>query len=282
MTKWNLIVDVASCTNCNNCTLAVQDEYVGNDWPGYAAEMPKHGHHWIDIKRMERGAYPMLDVAYVPTMCQHCDDPPCMKVAKNDAVQKRDDGIVIIRPERAKGQRELVDACPFGAVWWNEEKEIPQHWTFDAHLIDAGWDQPRCAQICATSVFEAVKATDEEMDARIRRENLRPLRSDIDVRPRVWYKNLHLYDSVFIGGAVSSRTGGVEDCLEGADVTLRRDGKLLGRASTDAFGQFKFDGLDPNLGPCSVEIASGAGQTEVVDVNISDKSLFLGDIVLAS
>ena len=42
MEKWNLIIDVAECTNCNLCTLATMDEYVGNAWPGYTAPMPKH------------------------------------------------------------------------------------------------------------------------------------------------------------------------------------------------------------------------------------------------
>ena len=45
-------------------------------------------------------------------------------------MKKRDDGIVIFDPEKSKGQRQLVDACPHGAVWWNEEKQIPQIWTF--------------------------------------------------------------------------------------------------------------------------------------------------------
>ena len=35
MKKWNMIIDVAECTNCNLCTLSAMDEYVGNDWPGY-------------------------------------------------------------------------------------------------------------------------------------------------------------------------------------------------------------------------------------------------------
>ena len=37
MKKWTMIIDVAECTNCQNCTLAIMDEYVGNDFPGYAA-----------------------------------------------------------------------------------------------------------------------------------------------------------------------------------------------------------------------------------------------------
>ena len=42
MKKWNLIVDVAKCTNCNCCTLATQDEHVGNEFPGYSAPMPRY------------------------------------------------------------------------------------------------------------------------------------------------------------------------------------------------------------------------------------------------
>ena len=156
MKKWNLIVDVGRCHNSNNCFLSVADEYQGNDHPGYAAEMPKHGHKWIHALRKERGQAPVVDVAYLPTMCQHCDDAPCIKSAKNDAVTKRDDGIVIIDPEKSKGQRHLVDACPYGSIWWNEEKEIPQHWPFDAHLLDRGWKEPRCTQACPTQALRAL------------------------------------------------------------------------------------------------------------------------------
>ena len=79
MKKWNLIVDVALCENCHNCTLAAKDEHVGNDFPGYAAPQPKRGHDWIRIERKVRGTAPMVDAAYLPTMCNHCDDAPCVK-----------------------------------------------------------------------------------------------------------------------------------------------------------------------------------------------------------
>ncbi len=89
MKKWNMIIDVAECTNCNLCTLATMDEYVGNDWPGYSAPMPRHGHKWIDILQKERGQVPMIDIAYVPTMCNHCDDAPCLKAGRRRGAQAR-------------------------------------------------------------------------------------------------------------------------------------------------------------------------------------------------
>jgi Fe-S-cluster-containing dehydrogenase component len=111
MQKWNMIIDVAECTNCQLCALAAMDEYIGNDWPGYAAPMPKHGHKWINILQKERGQVPMIDIAYVPTMCNHCDDAPCLAKG-GGALKKRDDGIVLIDPEKAKGRKDLVEACP--------------------------------------------------------------------------------------------------------------------------------------------------------------------------
>ena len=108
MKKWNLIIDVDNCTNCNMCTLASKDEHVGNAFPGYSAEMPKRGAEWIKIEKKERGQTPMIDIGYVPTMCQHCDDAPCMKVAKNNAITKRNDGIIIIDPEKSKGQKQML------------------------------------------------------------------------------------------------------------------------------------------------------------------------------
>ena len=55
----------------------------------------------------------------------------------------REDGIVIIDPEKSKGQKQIVDSCPYGAISWNEGKQIPQAWPFDAHLLDEGWTRTR-------------------------------------------------------------------------------------------------------------------------------------------
>src|SRR3972149_6706882 len=87
MRKWNLVLDVARGCACHRCPRACHDEDDGNEFPGYAAEMAKHGQRWIDIRRKERGAYPMVDVAYLPVTCNHCDDPPCLKAARAGAVR---------------------------------------------------------------------------------------------------------------------------------------------------------------------------------------------------
>ncbi len=276
MEKWNLIVDVAKCTNCNMCTLACHDEYVGNEFPGYAAEMPKHGHYWIDIRRKERGSVPMIDVAYLPVMCQHCDNAPCIEAARDGAVTKRDDGIVIIDPEKAKGQKQLVESCPYGAIWWNEEKELPQHWIFDAHLLDDGWKEPRAAQVCATAAIVAVKGDEATMLKRIAEEGLEILHPEHGTKPRVWYKNLYRYEKCFIGGSLASEKDGVVDCVEGAKITLYKEGEQVAETTSDNYGDFKFDHLDENSGAHRVDIEF-AGVTKSLDVELG-VSVNLGEI----
>jgi Fe-S-cluster-containing dehydrogenase component len=277
MKKWNMIIDVAECTNCNLCTLATMDEYVGNDWPGYSKPMPRHGHKWIDILQKERGQVPMIDIAYVPTMCNHCDDAPC--VAKGGgAVKKRDDGIVLIDPDKAKGRKDLVEACPYGHVWWNEEHQVPQIWTFDAHLIDQGWQQTRGQQSCPTGAMRAVKVEDAEMQRMAIEQGLDVMKPELGTEPRVYYKNLWRYTKCFIGGTVSAEADGAVDCVEGATVRLVKDGSVVAETASDNYGDFKFDHLDENSGRYVLEI-SAAGRARTVEAELG-ASINLGEIRL--
>ena len=277
MKKWNLIIDVAECTNCNLCTLAAMDEYVGNEFPGYSAPMPKHGHKWINILQKERGQVPAVDIAYVPTMCNHCDDAPC--IAKGGgAVKKRDDGIVLIDPDKAKGRKDLVEACPYGHIWWNEELQLPQAWTFDAHLIDGGWRQTRGQQSCPTGAMRAICVDDVEMAKIAREQELEVVRPELETKPRIYYKNLWRYSTCFIAGSVSIETKGTVDCVEGATVRLLQNGAVVAEATTDNYGDFKFDRLGENSGDYSVEVAFGKNK-RAVKARLGE-SINLGEIRL--
>jgi Fe-S-cluster-containing dehydrogenase component len=279
MKKWNMIIDVAECTNCQLCTLAAMDEYVGNAWPGYAAPMPKHGHKWINILQKERGQQPMIDIAYVPTMCNHCDDAPCMKADTVGAIKKRDDGIIIIDPVKAKGDKHLVAACPYGHIWWNEELQLPQIWPFDAHLLDQGWQQTRGQQSCPTGAMRAVKIEDEEMARMARDEGLEVMEEKLRSRPRVYYRNLWRYSKCFIGGTLAAEVNGVIDCVEGAIVRLSKEGRTVAEIISDNYGDFKFDRLDEGSGTYVVEISARGRSKKTVEAKLGE-SINLGEIRL--
>jgi len=279
MSKWNLTVNVGRCENCYNCVIAERDEHVGNDFPGYAAPAAAVGDSPIRILRRVQGSPPMVETTYLPVMCNHCDDAPCIRYA-GDAIRKRDDGIVIIDPVKAKGRKDIVDSCPYRAIVWNEEQQVPQTWIFDAHLLDAGWKQPRLCQVCPTDVFEAVKLDDEAMAERARRENLRPLRAELGARPRVWYRGLDRWETEFVGGSVAIDTKRRIDCAEGVEVVLLRNRVVVSQTKTDGFGDFRFDGLRAGDEGLAIEVRHHAGSIRR-DVELTE-SRYLGEILVKS
>ena len=273
-----LAIDVAKCHDCNNCFMACKDEHCGNEWPGYTAAQPRHGHRWMNIERRERGVYARNDVAYLPMPCQHCQDAHCMKAAP-DVVTRRPDGIVMIDPVKGKGNKAVVDSCPFGAIFWNEEANVPQKCTMCAHLLDSkDWQPglPRCAHSCPTEAMQFHEMEPAEFEAFCKKEGLEGYRSDeLKNKPRVVYKNLYKYTKNFISAGVLVNG----DCFENATVTLKGKAGVLSSQKTNFFGEFKFDALEN--GEYTVEVVAGGAKTSCTAV-IDNASKNLGFIQLKS
>jgi Fe-S-cluster-containing dehydrogenase component len=257
----------------------VKDEYVGNDFPGVSAAQPAQGHHWLDIRRKERGTYPIVEARFMPVTCNHCDQAPCIAAARDGAVRKRPDGIVIIDPEKAKGQKQLVAACPYGAIAWNEEKQIPQAWPFDAHLLDEGWTKTRAEQACPTNVFRTIKVEDAEMQRIQAEEGLEVLEPQLGTKPRVYYKNLHTMTKCFVSGTIVHDVKGVEECAAGVEVVLEQEGREVGRSTTDTFGEFVIDRLEPNGRGYGLKAAGPAGRISM-QFDLGAESSYLGVLTL--
>jgi Fe-S-cluster-containing dehydrogenase component len=271
MKKWNLVIDVALCQDCNNCFLSCKDEYVENDFLPYSAAQPWSGQRWMNVLRKERGQYPMVQVAYLPLPCQHCDVPPCVR--DDGAVYKREDGLVIIDPRKAKGHKEIVDTCPYGVIYWNEEEKLPQKCTGCAHLMTEGWTETRCTHACPTGALKLVRGTDKEMDALIKKEFLEPYQGVLGSHPRVYYKNLYRWTRAFIGGTVVYKD--TDECAEGAVVTLSVGGLKIAEASSNNYGDFIIDRLTPGRCDLVVEAKGYKPVSRQVDL---DESVNLGVI----
>ena len=241
--KWHMVIDLALCNDCNCCFMADKDEFTGNDWLPVSAAQPWEGQRWINHEHKERGQFPQIQVVYRPTPCMHCDDAPCMKAAPAGAVYKRPDGLVIIDPEKAKGHPEIVDSCPYGVISWNDEVGVAQKCTGCAHLMDEGWAETRCSQACPTGALRSYLADDAEMAARIKDEGLEAYRADLGTNPRVYYRNLYRWTKVFIAGSTFFADSG--DCAEGVTVTATAAGGPVGECTTNNFGDFLIDRLEP-------------------------------------
>jgi Fe-S-cluster-containing dehydrogenase component len=269
MNKWNLIIDIAKCHDCNNCFLACKDEYYENDYAPYSSAQPRHGHRWIDILRKERGQYPKVDVSYLPLPCMHCDEADCIKTAEDEAIYKREDGIVIIDPLKSKGQKALVDSCPYGVIWWNEELDVPQKCTFCAHLLDDGWQEPRCVQACPTEAMEFLRIEETEAQRMIDSEKLEVWHPEYGLEPRVYYKNLYRFNKCFIAGSVALRD--IDECAEGAKITLNNGtGEIIDTAVTDNYGDFKIENLKEKSGRYTLDVVYPGYRKQELSVDLED------------
>ena len=246
MEKMHIVVDINKCVGCFNCMVACKDEHVDNSWLPITDRQQKHVQKWISPEKHERGAAPFTEMCFVTKFCQHCSNAPCEKKAP-DAVIRRADGVVLLDADKAKGNRALVDACPYGMISWNEELKTAQKCTMCAHLLDSGWKEPRCVQACPLRALSAVYCTDSEFEKLAKEQQLQPL-TDSDSAPRVLYRNLYRRDTCFIAGALAYRDGGIERAAADAKVALVQNGEVIAAARTDFFGEFKIDRVSKNSG----------------------------------
>ena len=262
------VFDSAKCNGCYTCQIACKDEHVDNDWSPYAKPQPETGHFWLKLHETDHGQVPKVRVEYRPVTCMHCEKPSCIE-ASDGAVYKRDDGLVIIDPEKAQGARGLVDSCPYGAIYWNETLNIPQKCTGCAHLVDEGMI-PHCVDLCPTGAWRFGEK--EEFAQEIAQAEL--LKPEAGSGPNVYYLNL---PKLFISGEVWDPED--DDIICGANVTLTNvDSGDSWVEQSDEFGDFWFKRLDSGTYSLGIK-AEGFKEFSRTDIKL-DKSLNVGDFPL--
>jgi Fe-S-cluster-containing dehydrogenase component len=272
MAKYGMIIDVDKCNGCYNCFLSCRDEFAGNDYPPYSGAQPTQGQYWMQIHEKERGTYPKVKVSYIPLPCLHCEEASCIVASPGDAVYRRPDGIVLIDPEKASGQKEIIKNCPHRVIYWNGEKNIPQKCTFCAHLLDKGWDAPRCVEACPTGalVFGDMEDPESDIYRLMASQTTEELHPEYGLKPKVVYKGL---PKRYIAGEIvlSDQPG---ECAEGVQITLvTGDGETT--VKTDNYGDFEFDGLVPNSSYTIRVEHEGYGKREIavqtrLDINLGE------------
>jgi tetrathionate reductase subunit B len=266
MAKWGMVIDITKCNACYSCFIACKDEYWDNDYPPYSSAQPMHGQSWIRIEKKEGGTYPHVRVSYMPIPCMQCDAAPCVKAAKNGAAYRRSDGIVVIDPEKAAGQRQIVDACPYSVIFWNEEKQLPQKCTFCIQRLELG-EIPRCVQACPSKamIFGDLDDPGSEVSKLVGSGKVDVFYPEYNTKPRVYYIGLERATKNFLAASVVF--GDVDECAEKVKATLvnKQSGEEE-TALTNTYGVFEFTGLSDGKYSLKLEYAGYADKTVDVDL----------------
>lgn len=147
--KFVMVVDLAKCKNARKCMSACQN----------AHQLKPEQHHInvLEMKDETNGA-----TYYMPKMCQHCDNPPCVTVCPVDATFKRQDGIVLIDNERCIGCRFCIAACPYSARTfnWTDPKDDD---TYKNQAYDMEQNVPQKKGTVTKCVFSADKLRQGKM-----------------------------------------------------------------------------------------------------------------------
>ncbi len=113
MTKYAMVVDLRRCVGCQTCTAACK-----------LANATPPGVMWRRVVDVETGSFPNVQRVFVPTSCQHCDNPPCVAACPSEATKKRADGIVTQDYEMCIGCGYCITACPYEARFKVEDVDF--------------------------------------------------------------------------------------------------------------------------------------------------------------
>jgi tetrathionate reductase subunit B len=156
--RFAMVIDLRRCVGCRGCTVACKSEY--NDPLG----------HWRScVQQKDKGKYPQTRRHFLPLLCNHCADPPCVKACPVDPIKRthkgieyegkatyqRPDGAVLMDESICVGCGACIEECPYGARFFHPlrkagaepENDTVSKCTFCNHRVDQGV-VPSCVNTC--------------------------------------------------------------------------------------------------------------------------------------
>lgn len=176
--RWGMLIDLRKCVGCHACTVACQNEHNLN-----------LNEKWTKVLRVGPiGEFPNLTSYFMPTPCMHCEDAPCVDGCPTGASYKREDGIVLVDPNKCIGCKFCMVVCPYNARYYNEKKGIVEKCTGCYDRLENG-QTTRCTETCQLKARYCGDLDDpnSEIVQMIHKYNAQPLHAHLGTKPSVYY-----------------------------------------------------------------------------------------------
>ena len=137
-----ILIDLRRCVGCHACTVSCKTEN----------EVPLGGFR-MRVRYLERPQQDRTTLAFAPLICMQCQDAPCLKACPSKAIKRGEDGRVLIDESKCDLEQECITACPYGAIFVNEEKQVAEKCDMCQHRTDIGLD-PACVSSCPSDALQ--------------------------------------------------------------------------------------------------------------------------------
>jgi tetrathionate reductase subunit B len=196
-------IEIDKCIGCNRCAVACKAE---NDVP----DTPAHFRTWVERYSILRNGEVVVEnisgaprkepaqaerdvirTFFVPKLCNHCANPPCVQVCPVKATFSTRDGAVIVDSSRCVGCRYCIQACPYGARYIHPKTNTADKCTFCYHRVVKGL-QPACVEVCPTQarIFGDLRSKASRLVRFQRLNKLSVLKPNLNTEPKVHYAQL--------------------------------------------------------------------------------------------
>lgn len=175
-----MLIDLRKCVGCSSCATSCKAE---NGVPLGVFRS------WVKV--VEKGIYPNVSSHFLPRLCQHCEDAPCLTNCPTNATYRNDDGIVLINYDRCMTCGMCVSSCPYRARFINPERKTADKCTFCAHKVARG-ELPACVDACpyGARIFGDLNDPNSEIRKIMDTEPVQVLSPERGTRPKNFYIGL--------------------------------------------------------------------------------------------
>ena len=200
MARYGMVMNVKACLGCRACMAACSQ---WNQTPFWADD--EKGKWRTRVTAIEDGKFPDMKRTFFPTICMHCENPPCESVCPTGATFTNKDGIVLINYDLCLGCGYCIEACPYDARYPYEKEDLEEDkkffgddarhhqvhvdkCTFCVDRLENG-QEPSCAATCVghARIFGDLDDPKSEVAQIVNSGKAKPLGEYMGAKPKVYY-----------------------------------------------------------------------------------------------
>lgn len=180
--RFGMVIDQERCIGCEACSIACRIENITKNF-------------WIQVetqgggqKDTPKGNFPNLEMNFLPKLCNHCNNPPCVDSCPTEALIKREDGLVILDKDLCTGCKDCMNVCPYNVIKFDGANNIIEKCNLCVHRIDQDLE-PFCVICCEGQAlyFGDLNESSSKITKLISERQVFQLKPEEKTEPSIYY-----------------------------------------------------------------------------------------------